>query len=82
MAFTFRIDPNASAASVNNGFADSKAETCTKCGKVVSRDYFLNTEKIPLSELSRMVMAGEIDDAKTIGAVLKAEKYLSERAAK
>ena len=22
MAFTFRIDPNASAASVNNGFAD------------------------------------------------------------
>ena len=29
MAFTFRIDPNASAASVNNGFADSKAETCT-----------------------------------------------------
>ena len=37
---------------------------------------------IPLSELSRMVMAGEIDDAKTIVAVLKAEKYLSERAAK
>ena len=45
-------------------------------------DEFLNTEKIPLSELSRMVMAGEIDDAKTIVAVLKAEKYLSERAAK
>ena len=45
-------------------------------------DEFLNTEKIPLSELSRMVMAGEIDDAKTIVAVLKAEKYLSERAEK
>ena len=45
-------------------------------------DEFLNTEKIPLSELSRMVMAGEIDDAKTIVAVLKAEKYLKERSMK
>ena len=42
-------------------------------------DEFLNTEKIPLIELSRMVMAGEIDDAKTIVAVLKAEKILRER---
>lgn len=39
-------------------------------------DEFLNTEKISLAELSRMVMDGEIDDAKTIVAVLKAEKYL------
>lgn len=45
-------------------------------------DEFLNTERIPLAELSRMVMANEIDDAKTIIAVLKAEKYLRERAAK
>ena len=43
------------------------------------QDEFLNVEKIPLSELSRMVMDGEIDDAKTIVAVLKAEKYLAER---
>lgn len=43
------------------------------------QDEFLNVEKIPLHELSRMVMAGEIDDAKTIVAVLKAEKYLSGR---
>ena len=43
------------------------------------QDEFLNVEKIPLSELSRMVMAGEIDDAKTIVAVLKAERYLSGR---
>ena len=42
-------------------------------------DEFLNTEKIPLSELSRMAMAGEIDDAKTIVAVLKAEKLLNEK---
>ncbi len=45
-------------------------------------DEFLNTEKIPLEELSRMVMAGEIDDAKTIVAVLKAEKFLRERGEK
>ena len=41
-------------------------------------DEFLNVETYPLSELSRMVMDGEIDDAKTIVAVLKAEKYLAE----
>ena len=39
---------------------------------------FLNVEKYPLSRLSRMAMDGEIDDAKTIIAVLKAEKYLAE----
>lgn len=43
-------------------------------------DEFLNTEKIPLTELSRMVMANEIDDAKTIAVVLKAEKILKDRA--
>ena len=43
------------------------------------QDEFLNVEKIPLKELSRMVMDGEIDDGKTIVAVLKAEKYLAER---
>lgn len=44
----------------------------------LDEDEFLNTEKIPLSDLSRMVMAGEIDDAKTVIAVLKAEKLLKE----
>ena len=42
-------------------------------------DEFLNVERIPLRELSRMAMANEIEDAKTVIAVLKAEKYLSER---
>ena len=42
-------------------------------------DEFLNTEKIPLEELSRMVMDGTIDDAKTIVAVLKAEKLLRDK---
>lgn len=40
---------------------------------------FLNVEKHSLDELSRMVMDGEIDDGKTIVAVLKAEKYLESR---
>ena len=43
------------------------------------QDEFLNVEKHSLDELSKMVMNGEIDDGKTIVAVLKAEKYLSSR---
>ena len=39
---------------------------------------FLNVEKYSLKELSAMVMRGEIEDGKTIIAVLKAEKYLRE----
>ena len=41
---------------------------------------FLNVEKIPLQQLSDMVVANEIEDAKTIIAILKAEKVLKERA--
>jgi len=37
---------------------------------------FLNVEKIHISKLIEMVMANEIDDAKTIIALLKAEKLL------
>lgn len=40
---------------------------------------FLNVEKHSLKELSEMIMANEIEDAKTIIAVLKAEKVLKER---
>ena len=40
------------------------------------QDEFLNVEKISLRQLVEMVMSGAIDDAKTITAVLKAEKYL------
>ena len=38
----------------------------------------LDVEKISLQELSRIVMANEIEDGKTIVAVLKAEQYLKE----
>ncbi len=40
---------------------------------------FLNVEKIPLGKLVDMVMANEIDDGKTIAAVLKADRYLQKR---
>lgn len=40
---------------------------------------FLNVEKISLEKLGKMVMDGEIEDGKTVIAVLKAEKVLAER---
>ena len=43
---------------------------------------FLNVEKISLKELSDMSMQGEIEDAKTDIAILKASKYLNEAATK
>lgn len=39
-------------------------------------DEFLNMEKHSLETLTEMVMSGEIDDAKTIIAVLKARRFL------
>ena len=39
-------------------------------------DEFLNVERHSLSELTGMAMSGEIDDAKTIIAVLKARRFL------
>ena len=42
-------------------------------------DEFLNVEKYSLDELTEKVMSGEIDDAKTIIAVLKARRYLEDR---
>lgn len=42
------------------------------------QDEYLNIEKIPLKTLSDMIMRNEIEDAKTVMAVLKTEKYLAE----
>ena len=39
---------------------------------------FLNVEKHSLASLTDMVMSGEIDDAKTIIAVLKARRFLED----
>ena len=41
---------------------------------------FLNVEKHSLQALEQMIMDNEIEDAKTIIAVLKAEKVLKDRA--
>ncbi len=38
---------------------------------------FLNVEKMPFKTLVELVMSGEISDAKTIAAVLKADKLLN-----
>ena len=40
---------------------------------------FLNVAKYSLASLTDMAMSGELDDAKTIIAVLKAARYLEER---
>ena len=40
-------------------------------------DEFLNVERIPFSEMVHRVMDGEIEDAKTIAAVLKAKVLLN-----
>ncbi|MBQ9685479.1 MAG: NUDIX hydrolase [Oscillospiraceae bacterium] len=40
---------------------------------------FLNVEKIPLSTLVEMAMSGQIIDAKTVIAILKANQYLGEK---
>ena len=42
------------------------------------QDEYLNVEKIPLKEMAERVMRNEIDDGKTIAAVLKAERWLRE----
>ena len=40
---------------------------------------FLNVEKIPLRKLTDMTMRGELIDAKTVIAILKANQYLAPR---
>ncbi len=40
-------------------------------------DEFLEIEKIPISDLKRMIETSEICDAKTVVAVLMSEKYLN-----
>ncbi len=45
----------------------------------LDEDEFLNVERYSLTELTDMIMSGEIDDAKTVVAVLKAKKYLEDR---
>lgn len=55
------------------------AEELTFGERELDEDEFLDVEYIPLSELKRMVMDGEIPDGKTQIAVLKASEILKNR---
>ncbi len=45
-------------------------------GQCLDPDEFLNVERIPFSEMVHRCMSGEIEDAKTVAAVLKAKVLL------
>ena len=45
----------------------------------LDEDEFLDVEAYPLDTLTELVMAGDLPDAKTALAVLKAKRYLEER---
>jgi ADP-ribose pyrophosphatase len=43
----------------------------------LDEDEFLNVERIPFDEMVRRCLSGEIEDAKTLAAVLKAKVLLA-----
>lgn len=49
-------------------------------GQHLDEDEFLTVERVPFSALAERVAAGEITDAKTVAAVLKAKEYLGREA--
>ena len=55
------------------------AEGLHRGAQHLDADEFLSVERRPLAELVRMVMEGEIPDAKTVVAVLKTDRLLRER---
>ena len=46
-------------------------------GQRLDEDEFLNVERIPFAEMARRCLSGEIEDAKTVAAVLKAKILLN-----
>ena len=55
------------------------AKNLVKTGQHLDDDEFLNVEKIPFDKLYEMVLAGEIEDAKTVIAVLKLKAAKEEK---
>lgn len=53
------------------------AENCSQGDAHPDEGEFLDVMKVSISEMTDKIMSGEIKDAKTIVAILKAEKYLS-----
>ena len=52
------------------------ARDLKEVGQQLDPDEFLNVSRIPFDEMVRRCMSGEIQDAKTIIAVLKAKELL------
>ena len=77
MTYLGRIDTT--PALINEKIHLYLAEGLSFTERELDEDEFLNLEKIPLTELYRMVMKGEICDAKTQIAVLKAWELIKER---
>ena len=71
---TFLGDLDTSPALINEKIRMYMAEELVFTERELDEDEFLDVELIPISELVRAVMAGEISDAKTQIAVLKAAK--------
>ena len=78
-SYTFLGELDTTPAITDEKIRMYLAEDITFCDRKLDEDEFINLELLPLSELYRMVMAGEIKDAKTQIAVLKVwqirEKY-------
>lgn len=53
------------------------AENLSWVGQQLDKDEFVEVKKIPLSQMTEMVMNNEIFDAKTCIAVLKADKLIN-----
>ena len=71
---TFLGELDTSPALINEKISMYMAEELSFTERELDDDEFLEVEKAPLSELVEMVMNGNIRDAKTQIAVLKAAK--------
>ena len=77
--YTFLGELDTTPALMNEKIYLYMAEDITFGDRLLDYDEFLDVELVPLPTLVDMVMAGEIKDAKTQIAILKAHKLLSER---
>jgi len=69
--YTFLGEADTTPALINEKLYMYLAEDITFGERELDKDEFLDLEFVPLKELYRMVMAGEIKDAKTQIAILK-----------
>lgn len=77
--YTFLGELDTTPALIDEKIHMYLAEDLTFGDRDLDDDEFLDVEKVPLTELYRMVMNGEIKDAKTQIAILKVCNILNER---